>query len=372
MKICYVADGGSVHTQRWLNYFAAEGHEVHLICWKAKAGYDSNINIHYLKRVAPKLWALSQYPSFISWCIQVRRLINVIHPDVVDAHFITTYGFIAANAGFHPLVVTAWGSDILIAPKHNPIFNLTTRYALKKADQIVCTAPVVQKEISRLGNNLQKTSVIIIGGIDKQKFHIAERDVDLLKRLGIGPHEHVIISTRALAPIYNIETLIKAVPLILSESPDTKFIIVGKGTKENDIRKMASDSGVGNNIVFTGWIEHDLLSSYLSSADIYVSTSLSDGTSNSLLEAMACRVAPVVSDIPSNREWIKDNQNGILFPARDHIFLAKKIISLLNNAELRRAFSCRNKDIIEAKADPEAEMQKLEKLYVKLVQAESS
>ena len=83
MRICYIADGDSLHTQRWLNYVAQKGCEVHLICWKIIPGYNNNIQVHLLKRYAPRIWPLSQYASFAYWCIQVRQLVNAIKPDII-------------------------------------------------------------------------------------------------------------------------------------------------------------------------------------------------------------------------------------------------------------------------------------------------
>ena len=80
MKICYVADGASIHTQRWVNYFAGKGHEVHLICWKLMPGYEGNVNIHLLTRLAPKIWAVSRYLSVLLWIFQTRRLVKKIKP----------------------------------------------------------------------------------------------------------------------------------------------------------------------------------------------------------------------------------------------------------------------------------------------------
>jgi len=366
MKVCYIADGTSLHTRRWLNYFASKGYEVHLICWKIIPGYEKNIQVHLLRRYMPSIWPLSQYASFVYWCLQVRQFVNKIKPDIIDGHFVTTYGFLAACTGFHPLIVTAWGSDVLIAPKKNPIYNFTTKYAMKRANIIVCTGPIVKQEISKLGIDSNKIHMIVIGGVDKEKFHPAARDEALMKRLGIGPNEPVIISTRALAPIYNVITLVKAAPIILSEFPATKFIIIGKGKQENRLRKLAVTLGILGNVIFMGWVNHDKLPSYLSSSDIYISTSVSDGTSNSLLEAMACKLAPVVSDIPANRQWIKESENGFFFPISDHITMAKKVIRLLGNSETRKIFGSRSRRIVELNADPETEMQKLENIYAQL------
>ena len=165
MKICYVGDGTSIHSQRWVNYFAQKGHEIHLVCWKLMPGYDENIHIHLLTRVAPKIWTVSQYPSFLFWVIQVRRLISEIKPDIVDGHFITVYGFLGACSSFHPLVVSTWGSDVLIYPKRNFLFRFITKYAIRKADLVAFNSELTRKELIELGTKPEKL-VFFRRGVD--------------------------------------------------------------------------------------------------------------------------------------------------------------------------------------------------------------
>jgi glycosyltransferase involved in cell wall biosynthesis len=367
MKICYIADGASIHTRRWLNYFASKGYEVHLICWKLMPGFNSDIQVHLLKKVAPKLWPLFEYISFVFWCLQIRGLVKAIKPDIVDGHYVTIYGFLAACSGFHPLVVTAWGDDVLTAPKNNPIFRFMAKFAMRKADRVVCTSPLVKQEISKLGIDLKKIHVIVLGGVDKEKFYPAAKDEVLLEKTGIRPGDPVVISTRGFAAVYDMATLLKAVPLIVSEFPAAKFLIAGKGNQENYLRELAASLGILQNVIFTGWIDHEKLPVYLSSSDIYVSTSLSDGTSNSLLEAMACQLVPVVSDIPANRQWITETENGFFFPIHDYASLAEKVKRLLGNREIKTTLGERNRKLVALMADPETEMKKLVNIYMQLI-----
>jgi len=368
MRICYVADGASIHTQRWVNYFAGKGHEVHLICWKLMPGHDEKIHIHSLTKIAPKIWAVSQYLSFLFWIIQVRRLVSKIKPDIVDGHFITVYGFLAACSGFHPLVVSAWGSDMLVQPKRNPLSKFTTKYALKKADIIICLFPidVAKEQITELGIDSSKIRTLLLG-VDTAEFNPSHRDEKIRRTLGMESSHPIVISTRALAPIYNVETLVKAISLVLAEIPQAKFVIAGTGEQQGYLKELARAQGVSNSTKFIGWVPRTELPKYLSSADIYVSSSLSDGTSNSLLEAMACELAPIVTDIPANQPWINDGENGFLFPTRDYKTLASKIIYLLNNEEVRENFSRRSREIVQKKAEQQTEMKKLERVYHELV-----
>jgi glycosyltransferase involved in cell wall biosynthesis len=168
-----------------------------------------------------------------------------------------------------------------------------------------------------------------------------------------------------------VETLVRAIPRVLAEMPQASFIIAGTGEQRDYLTELARTLGVSGNTKFIGWVPRSELPRYLSSADIYVSSSLSDGTSNSLLEAMACGLAPIVTDIPANRAWISDGENGFLFPTRDHETLASKIIHLLKNDETRANFGKRSQDIVQQKARQQAEMKKLERAYDELVRPNS-
>ena len=200
MKLCYVADGTSIHIQRWLNYFADTGHEVHLICWKNANGYHQNVHVHMLENLIPRRWYLSKYLNFIYWCVQVRSLVRTISPDVLDGHYASVYGFIAACADFHPLVITAWGSDLLVEAR-SPLGRFMVKYGMKKADSVLCTGPAVLQEILKLGIAPNKVHSVVLGGINTEQFYPMSNSEVLRNSLNIGTDEPVIISTRHLASI---------------------------------------------------------------------------------------------------------------------------------------------------------------------------
>ncbi len=374
MRICYVADGACIHTQRWVNHFAAKGHEVHLICWKLMPGYYESVHVHLLTRIAPKIWGVSQYPSFLLWVLQVRRLIKRINPDIVDGHFITVYGFLAACSGFHPLVVTSWGSDLLVQPERNPLQRYTARYALKRADTVVARIPVEDARaiITGLGGDPNSEIMRVVLGVNTEEFAPSRLDPNVREHRGMGPCDPLIISTRNLAPVYDVETLVKAIPLVLSEEPRARFMLAGAGAQQNYLQELASNLGVSASIEFIGWVPRAELPSYLSSADVYVSTSLSDGTPNSLLEAMACELPAIVTDIPANRPWVSDGENGFLFPARDHRALAARILDLLKHRQMRDQLGHRSRHLVQENAEERTQMAKLETIYHELVESLSS
>ncbi len=367
MKICYIAEGASIHTQRWLNYFAAKGHEVYLIYWQTRPGYHENVRIHLLKRFAPTIWPITRYFSFLRWIFQIRELIKEIKPDVLDAHFVIDNGLLATCSGFHPFVVTAWGSDVLIFPRRNFIWRIVAKYVVKRADRVICDSDVVKAGLLSLGTGPEKITKVY-NGIDTGQFSPQRADEALKNKLGIAGFP-TVISIRHLRPLYNVAMLVKAIPMVLKQVPKTRFIIAGDGTQRGYLENLAATLGVAQNVSFIGYIPHDELPGYLASSDIYITTSQSDSSSQSLQEAMACELAPVVTDLPANREWIKDGENGFIVPQDDHQTLAGKIVYLIKNSETRVKFGKINRQLIGDNAEYEKEMGKVEKLYGGMITA---
>jgi glycosyltransferase involved in cell wall biosynthesis len=169
-----------------------------------------------------------------------------------------------------------------------------------------------------------------------------------------------------------VETLIKSIPLVLHEVPEAKFIIAGEGEQRSYLESLTQSSGVSSGVRFIGWISNNELPDYLASSDVYVSTSLSDGTSISLLEALASELAPVVTDIPANRPWVNDGDNGFLVPTGDYKMLASKIVQLLKDSEARTRFGKIGRNMVVERAEHENEMSRVEEIYEGLRFADSN
>lgn len=362
--LCYLANAGSIHTQRWANYFVDSGWDVHLVTWHSAAAhlqYHSSIKIH--KIISPPHYAV-RYLALIELAHIVRR----INPDILHAHYISHFGILAAlyakYFNFQPLVLTAWGSDIFIDARGIRRRLLVAR-ALQGADLITCDGESLKVAMTDLGADSQKIR-IITHGVDTRKFKPDSKSSHLEQELFI-PNQPIVISTRQLKPPYNVETLIRAVPLVLKEIPSVVFVVLGDGEDRHYLKDLTKSLSVEKKVIFRGNVPHDDLAKYLSISDIYVSTSLSDSTAVSNLEAMACGLAPIITDIGDNRRWIIDGQNGFLIPIKDPQVLAEKIILLLKDKEKRNIFGIRSRAIIEEKSDYYQEMAKMDKIYTELV-----
>jgi len=143
---------------------------------------------------------------------------------------------------------------------------------------------------------------------------------------------------------------------------------LGGGYQEQELKNLSKILGLGERVKFTGWISPEDLPNFLRMADIYVSTSLSDGgIASSTAEAMATGLPVVITDVADNEKWVQDGKNGFLFPVKNPELLAKKVLYLLNNKNKRKEFGQKNIKIIKEKNDYYGEMQKMEGLYQKLV-----
>jgi len=363
VRICYIASPG-IHTKRWVRYFADTGHEVHLIT-TTNGGID-NIKLHLLKRFGPQTRVVNYLINSLPLVLQFRSLIKSINPDIIHAHQVMDTTFLGALSNFHPFVVTPWGSDVLILPRESRVSSWIARYVLKRADLITCDAEHMWEPLTQLGADPQKINLIYFG-VDTGKFNPGQRDEKLREELGTLDSP-AIISLRRFEPIYNVESLITAVPLVLKEVPKTKFLLVERGSQEAELKKLAESLGVSDSVRFVGWVPEAELPRYIASADICVSTSLSDaGLAASTAEAMACGLPVITTDFGDNRKWVQDGINGFIIPVRAPEALASKIIHLLKDEEIRKRFGEMNRGIIMERNNWEKEMGKMGKLYEELI-----
>ena len=367
MKICYLADAGSIHTQRWIEYFANKGHEVYLISQRSFGNETlKNVNLHLLKTI-PQMRVVPYPINLFYNAMQVKRLIKKIKPDILHAHYITDYGVIGAITDFHPFVSTGWGSDILISPKKSKITKFLVRYTLKHTDLFTSDSDYLKETAISYGAP-KDNSYVIQWGVDLKLFNPLSNS-KIKSELDLKNNCQVVISTRSFEPIYNIDTIIKSIPIVLNEANDVKFVLKnGYGTKGSELMNLARKMGVlDSTIIIDKMLDYGQMSNYLNMSDIFVSVPSSDSTPVSLLEAMACGLPVIVSDLPANREWVKDGWNGFIVPIKDSNVLAEAIIKLLRNEELQKLFGQRNYELINEKANHEKHMEKMEGLYQSLI-----
>ena len=369
MRICNLANPTSVHTHRWLTYFTKKGHDVHLIYFDnihqpIHLPKLNGVHFHKIPFFTHEIKKLS-YPYEI---LQLSRMINKIKPDILHGHYISHYYcWYAALIDFHPYEVFIWGSDVIIDPLKSKSIKKHVKYVLTHADMIHVHSKNLENAIIQLGAPPEKIK-LKYWGIDLDKFHAKRNKTKIRQQLGIEG-DQIVICTRDFKPLYDVETVIKAIPKVIKECPKAKFVIKGKGFLENDLKQLAKDLGVRDSVQFVGFGPSDEVPLYLNAADIYVSTSLSEGGSISLWEAMASGIPVVVTDLPANTEWINNGVNGYIVPLKDPKSLAERIIDLLQDENKQNKFKRNNLKIVEKKLNQDKLMAQVEEMSLSLIES---
>jgi glycosyltransferase involved in cell wall biosynthesis len=328
MRLCFIGGADSIHMQRWMKPFVDKGYDVHLIT--DQFSKVDGVTVHLLE-----IGRANTFLNFVSKMRQTKKLVKEIKPDVLHSHYVFGYGFFGAYSGFHPFVVSPWGSDILIDAKQSWFKRYCVRYALNAADIVTCDGNNVYRELLELDVDAKKIHRIY-HGVDVKRF----KPVPNMIHSKLNSHSHpVVVTTRGIKPVYDMDTFEQAGRIVRNAYPDVEFKIV-KG------------------------VSHAELPSILVNSDIYVSTSLSDGgLACGVAEAMSCELPVVVTDVGDNTEWIMDGENGFVIPLKSPDVLAEKIIYLLKHPDDRVMFGRINRGIIVKNFNYSVEMDKMDDLY---------
>jgi L-malate glycosyltransferase len=373
MRLLYIAPLNSVHTNRWVRFFANQGHEVHILDISNLDNSEENLNhqnvhIHQIALpffTIPIIKYFTRFPIFI-W--KVKKLIKKIVPDVIHIHWLGLYSVAIPFTGFRPVMVTPWGTDLLILPKESRKRRWMVNRVVRSADHFCCDAVHLKDELANYGANPDKVDIIYFG-VDTDKFHPVKKNHDVAKKLGFSDDAPLVVSLRGLAPVYDLETFIRMIPLVHQQNPETRFVVVGDGPQREFLENLAIELEVDQFVTFVGRVSEEDLVLYTASADIYVSTSLSDGgLAASTGEAMACAVPVVISDFGENSDWVEKGEAGMLFPLKDAKCLADNIISLLSDPDLAKRLGERGREVILERNSYKGEMKKVEDIYYKLAE----
>jgi glycosyltransferase involved in cell wall biosynthesis len=296
--------------------------------------------------------------SLLTTYAVLKNRCNLIH-----VHWAIPTGLIGAWVGSllsKPLIVTSHGSDLRMALERPGFLRKIFVFVCHHATHLNCVSNGQKKEMEQLGILGEKISIIPMGVDDAFLEKGKNRKIEFNKR------PFIILTNRNLLPLYNVSLLIRAIPIVLKEEPETKFLIAGDGAEKEALERKVKNLNINSSVTFLGRVPHEEMPNLLSQADIYVSTSLYDGTSVSLLEAMGSGAFPVVTDIPSNREWIVDGKNGFLVPIDEAGILASRILDAIRNRDLLEKSRSDNLLIVEKKAFWPTNIKRLEGVYSSL------
>ena len=329
MRILYFSRDYTPHDYRFLAALAQTEHKIYYLRLenRGKAWEDRPVP----KEVTIVPWAGGQKPARFSdglrlWS-SLKRVIRKLNPDLIHAGPIQRSAFLAALTGFQPLVSMSWGYDLLIDAKRNWWWQQATRFTLKHSTAFVGDCNTIRDLAIEYGMNPNRI-VTFPWGVDVKHFtpEKSNTQAKIRQRLGWGKDAFVLLSTRGWAPIYGIVDVAHAFVHIARQHPELRLLMLGGGPQASAIHRVFNQSQMIDRVHFPGLISKEKLVDYYRAADLYVSASHSDGSSISLLEALACGAPVLLSDIPGNREWVEEGRQGWFFREGDAASLASGIL----------------------------------------------
>jgi glycosyltransferase involved in cell wall biosynthesis len=283
---------------------------------------------------------------------QLRKIIEEFQPSIIHVHQANTFGYVTskANKGKVPQVLTIWGSDILLLPQKSPLHKRMVKTALKGSDIITADASFIEEKVNDLVGSSNFTTANF--GID-----LPAIDLESSKK------EQIIYSNRLHDDLYNIDAIIEGFSLFRANQSESnwKLVIAGKGKNTAALKDLAKEKLKPESYEFVGFVDYDTNMTYYQRSSIYISIPSSDGTSVSLLEAMACGCVPIVSNLPANHEWIESGKNGIIYDS----ILLEAIQEAINLDS--RSVAIENQKIIQKKATKKANSEIFKGLYDSLI-----
>jgi glycosyltransferase involved in cell wall biosynthesis len=357
MRIIYFSIDYSPHDHRFLSALSESEHQVYYV--RLQRGPRQTESRPVPENVEIVQWAGGQKPfewrDLPKYVLDFRRLVRKIKPDLIHAGPIQTCAFIAVLSGFRPILTMSWGFDLMKDIYRGRWWQFATRYTLERSTYFTSDAFVTRDKAVEYGMNPEKT-VVFPWGVDLK--HFAPNPESRVTNNGF-----TVFCNRSWEPNYGVDVLARAFVKVAQQRPEVSLMLLAGGSQAHVIRQILLSGGVEDRVAFPGQIANLDLPRFYHQADLYVSPSHVDGSSVSLMEALACGLPCLVSDIPANKEWVREGENGWLFKDGDHHELAAKILKAIDQRVQLPEIGQNARAVAEERADWTKNFQKLMQAY---------
>lgn len=344
-RILFLGETYRADAITWMNGLKEFG-DFEIVTWELKT---SSNGINRVKRLFELAKAI----------LTIKSIVKKFNPDMVIAERTTSYGYLAAISGLRPMAIAQQGITDLW-PNNSPLYIFKKRlqnYAFKEADLIHAWGNSMAEHMKESNVDMDKV-MILPKGINLDYFEFKDASDNTMINA---------IVTRALEPEYRHDLILKAFSIIKQRKIPFKLTIIGDGTELKKLKSLAKELRIQNEIDFTGRINNNDIPKFLQQANFYISTPVTEGVSASLFEAMACGCYPIVSDLPGNRSWIKQKENGILVTIENEFNLAEEMEWAFHNNDFTRKAINQNRKFVEENANYKINMKKIAFTYHDLI-----
>ncbi|NUN09649.1 MAG: glycosyltransferase [Ignavibacteriaceae bacterium] len=333
MKILLLADANAAHSIKWIEEYTRIGLNFMVFSLETP-----NFEL-YSGQINPDLFVYSKLKDggvgsegsfsklfYFSALSSLKRIVHEFKPDLLHAHYATSYGVLGALSNYHPFIISVWGSDVMSFPQKSFFHEKMLRYNLNKADCVTASSSYLKSITSRY---FSRQIEVVPFGIDTKRF----------RPLGLDQENDVTVigTVKGLEEYYGIETIIRAFNVLITNSTgkSLKLKIAGDGSRRAHLVSLVGELGLNDKVEFLGRFPYNKVEELYNSIDICVFASSRESFGVAVLEAQACGRGVVVSDIEGFREVYKDNVTALSFRVNDEKDLAARIGQLIEDKLLR-------------------------------------
>ncbi len=337
MKICYLSDAGSVHTVKWCDYFRKCGHEIVVI------------SLRYAEIEGVKVYGFGESEfrkrtdiskiKYIKYSGKIRSILKAEQPDILHAHYATSYGLLGSFTNFHPYILSVWGSDVYDFPEMSFFHRKMVEYNLGKADALLSTSKAMAKVTEQYTD---KKIYITPFGVDMDVYHVDP---------AFHNEDFIVGTVKTLEPKYGLTYLIEGFAMLKNKYKDDKLKlhIAGRGNQEQELRDLAKDLGVEEAVTFLGFINQQQVVQAFNSFKVAVFPSVLDSESFGVaaVEAQACGVPVVASNVGGLPEATSPGVSSLIVEPRNSEAIFTALETLYLDPELQRKMGVDGRQFVE-------------------------
>ena len=360
MRILMLAQSRSAHSERWAKAMVSRGHAVTMLSHYA----DPITGVQVVPFKVPA-WSL-RYPQ--GWFGRYHAfLLSVVRgrqADIVHIHYVECdYRFTKKDFLGRPLVISVWGSDVIIDDEEDADTHARKVALLSEADQLTATTNFLAQKCREYARRPLGHIEVIPFGVETDLFAEAGRDgnkrADVF-RIGFVKH---------LRPKYGPEYLIQALPGIAAKFPNVELVMVGDGPMRRGLFQLAEKLGVSERIRWLGYVPYSHVPAIYASLDVFVMPSAysSESFGVAAVEAQAAGVAVVASDFPGIREAVQDGVGGILVPPRDSTAIVEAVCGLLADGARRKNMGLAGQKFVQDRYEWADSVDAMQSVYKRLL-----
>lgn len=339
--LCLLGDANHVHLRRWAAEMGARGWRVSVVT----ARPESQAGV--TQCVLPPVFKSSDW---LFRAKDTRRALEMLKPDLVHAHYVTSYGYLGARAaGRVPLVMTAWGTDLLVTPRESWLKRWLTAWSLRRARAVTGDSADLVAAARTLAPRVPAHE--IHWGVDQDRFTPVPWD----QKPGFEA-----VSLRSWSENYRIDVILRALAVVRQRHPGAHLHLLGGGPDEAALRALAAQLGLEGATTFHGRLDDAGMAAVLARCKLSISVPASDATSVSLLEGMACGLAVLASDLPANRQWLAPE---CCVPVDDGALLAARWSAWMDSESAAAAQGQANAERMAREGARAVQMDRVDALY---------